>query len=249
MDDALSGIWHSPSQCSTEAWNNEGVSNPSVFGRRRVAFPSIPRGEVLATYETYDDAQKAVDALAKANFPVKELSIIGNDLKSVERVTGKLNYGRASVAGAASGAWLGLFFGLLMLIFSPTPDYGLVAAALLIGAGFGMLFGIISYLMNRRRRDFTSVMQVIAANYQIIVSAESASTARNALEHIGMRHSPARASAAVHPTAGTGGTAPAGDGDEAPGAEGSPDEPGPTKQDPAHSPSDPLPPPQYGERI
>ena len=57
----------------------------------------------------------------------------------------------------------------------------LVVAAVLIGAGFGMLFGIVTYCVNRRRRDFTSTMQVIASNYQVIVDGELVNRARNVL--------------------------------------------------------------------
>ena len=123
-----------------------------------------------------------VDRLAKAEFPVKQVSIVGNDLKTVERVTGKLSYGRAAVAGAASGAWLGLFFGLVLFLFTTTPNALVyVGAAALIGAGFGMLFGIVSYMLNRRRRDFTSVHQVIAGSYEIIVDSELAVRAQDLL--------------------------------------------------------------------
>jgi len=60
------------------------VSDRSSSTRRGLPrFPSIPRGEVVATFDSYDDAQKAVDTLSKAEFPVKEVSIIGNDLVSV----------------------------------------------------------------------------------------------------------------------------------------------------------------------
>lgn len=146
------------------------MSNQSPFSRRGQAFPTLPRGDVLGTYETYPEAQSVVDVLARREFPVKQLSIIGSDLKTVERVTGKLTYGRAAGAGAASGAWFGLFFGLILFMFSGEPGSLLfVGAALLIGAGFGMIFGIVSYTMNRRRRDFTSVHQVLAGSYQIIV--------------------------------------------------------------------------------
>ena len=159
------------------------MSNQSLFGGRGAAlFPVLPKGDVLATYETYFEAQAAVDKLAKADFPVKKLSIVGNDLKSVERVTGKLTWGRVALAGAASGAWLGVFFGLLFFIFSPTgAGLPFVLAAVLIGAGFGMLFGVVSYALNRRRRDFTSTMQVIATTYQVIVDAELVNRARNLL--------------------------------------------------------------------
>ncbi|MBB5641870.1 general stress protein [Cryobacterium roopkundense] len=159
------------------------MSNQSPFGARgRALPPSLPRGEVLATYETYAEAQAAVDTLAKADFPVKQLSIVGNDLKSVERVTGKLTYGRVALAGAASGAWLGIFFGILFLVFDPTgSSLPFVFAALLIGSGFGMLFGLVSYTVKRSRRDFTSTMQVIAGNYQVIVEVALVNRARNLL--------------------------------------------------------------------
>ena len=164
------------------------MSNMSPFGARRpLASPVMPTGEVVATYATYADAQAAVDVLAKADFPVKQLSIVGNDLKTVERVTGKLSYGRVAIGGAASGAWLGIFFGLLFFIFSPTgSSLPFVFAAVLIGAGFGMLFGLVSYAVNRRRRDFTSTMQVIATSYQVIVDHTLVNKARNLLSGQGV---------------------------------------------------------------
>ena len=125
---------------------------------------------MLGTYDTYLEAQSVVDRLSKAEFPVKQLAIVGNDLKTVERVTGKLTYARAAGAGAASGAWFGLFFGLILFLFTNNPNsLAFVGAAVLIGAGFGMIFGIVSYTMSRRRRDFTSIHQVLASNCQIII--------------------------------------------------------------------------------
>lgn len=161
------------------------MTNPTAFGRRGTALPSLPKGDVLGTYDTYLEAQQVVDRLSKADFEVAKLSIVGNDLKTVERVTGKLTYGRAALAGAASGAWLGLFFGLLLTIFTPpTPQtFGFVGAALLIGAGFGMIFGIVGYGLNRRRRDFTSTHQVLASNYQIIIDPELTAKAQQALQN------------------------------------------------------------------
>jgi hypothetical protein len=164
------------------------MSNKSPFGSRSSAaraaalYPVLPKGEVLGTYDTYNEAQLAVDILAKADFPVKQLAIVGNDLKTVERVTGKLTWSRVALAGAASGAWLGVFFGLLFFIFSPdAAGLPFVFAAVLMGAGFGMLFGLVSYALNRRRKDFTSTMQVIAGNYQVIVDLELLNKARNLL--------------------------------------------------------------------
>lgn len=157
------------------------MTSPYSFNGRSRIPPTVPRGDVVATYETYPQAQQAVDSLARADFPVDQVSIIGSDLKSVERVTGKLTWGRVAVAGAASGAWMGIFFGLLLTIFSPSVSFAVVIAAVLIGAGFGMLFGLVSYAINRRSRDFTSTMQVIATSYCVLVDAQLVNRARNVL--------------------------------------------------------------------
>lgn len=136
---------------------------------------------MLGEYESYPEAQKVVDQLAKADFAVTGLAIVGSDLKTVERITGRLTYGRAALAGAASGSWLGLFFGLLLFLFSPAPEFSFILAAALIGAGFGMIFGIVSYAFNRRRRDFSSTHQVLASTYQIIIDPSQTARARQAL--------------------------------------------------------------------
>nr|WP_228494653.1 general stress protein [Clavibacter sp. VKM Ac-2873] len=143
--------------------------------------PKLPKGEPVATYETYDEAQKAVVTLAEADFPVTQVSIVGNELTSVERVTGKLTSARAAVAGAASGAWLGLFLGLVTFLFSPVPNISFVVGAVIIGVGFGAIYGIVSYSVTRRRRDFTSVMQVTATSYSVVVEPDSMHRARNVL--------------------------------------------------------------------
>jgi hypothetical protein len=143
--------------------------------------PKLPKGEPVATYETYDEAQKAVVALAEADFPVTQVSIVGNELTSVERVTGKLTSARAAAAGAASGAWLGLFLGLVTFLFSPVPNFSVVVGAVIIGVGFGAIYGIVSYSITRRRRDFTSVMQVTATSYSVVVEPDSLNRARNVL--------------------------------------------------------------------
>jgi hypothetical protein len=157
------------------------MSNANLFGRRTVAQPKLPRGDVVGTYDTYPEAQRIVDRLAKAEFEVSKVSIVGNDLKTVERVTGRLTYGRAALAGAASGAWFGVFFGLLILLVYPVTNLAFFGAAALIGAGFGMLFSLIAYAINRRTHDFTSMTQVLASSYQVIVDPDLADKAHAVL--------------------------------------------------------------------
>lgn len=162
------------------------VSTPqSPFGTaRRPPFPTPPRGEEVATFDTYEAAQNAVDTLAHSDFPLQGAAIVGNDMKSFERVTGRLSWGRAAGAGAISGLWLGLFLGIL-LSFSPTAPAAVFPGALLLGAAFGVLFGLASYAITRRRRDFSSVMQVIASSYSLVVDPEHANRARNLLNGSG----------------------------------------------------------------
>lgn len=160
------------------------MSNPGPFSSSRVPLmPEIPKGDIVSTYDRYEDARHAVDVLARAGFPVQQISIVGNDVRSVERVTGRLTYGRVALMGAISGAYLGLFLGLLLFIFQPDNGaiLGVFAAALVIGAGFGMLFGVISYALNRNRRDFSSVMQMIATRYDLITEPSLVHEARRVL--------------------------------------------------------------------
>lgn len=147
------------------------MTNPTPTPRL-TALQSVPKGDVLGTYDTYLEAQAIVDHLAKSDFPVANVAIVGNDLKSVERVTRKLSWNRAAVEGALSGAWFGLFLGLLFSFTTTGLATNLFAAAVLIGAAFGLMFRLVTYAINRRNRDFDSTKQVLASNYQILVPAE-----------------------------------------------------------------------------
>jgi H+/Cl- antiporter ClcA len=143
----------------------------------------VPRGDVLGTYDTYAEAQSVVDRLAKADFAVANVSIVGNDLKTVERVTRKLSWSRAALEGALSGAWFGLFVGLLFTLFPSQAgvQWGLFVAAILIGGAAGLLFRIGSYGFSRRNRDFDSTRQMLASNYQVLIADGQLAAAQDAL--------------------------------------------------------------------
>lgn len=159
------------------------MSTPGLPSSRSPISPEIPKGEIVSTYDRYEDAKHAVDVLARSGFPVRQVSIVGNDVRSVERVTGRLSYGRVAWMGALSGAYLGIFIGLLLFIFQPenTAIAGVFLSAIVIGAGFGMLFGVLSYALNRNRRDFSSVMQMVASRYDLITEPELIGQARQTL--------------------------------------------------------------------
>ncbi|UER55012.1 magnesium transporter [Kineosporiaceae bacterium SCSIO 59966] len=158
------------------------MSNVNPMGRSPLAVPTPPKGVEIADYPTYLEAQRAVDYLSDHQFPVQLVTIVGVDLKMVERVTGRLSYPRVALAGAASGAWFGLFVGLLLSLFTLGASLlETVLPALLIGAGFGMLFGVISYSFTGGRRDFTSTSQIVAGRYSVLCAEEEAGRARQML--------------------------------------------------------------------
>lgn len=149
-------------------------------------YSDIPRGQVIATYDTYVEAQRAVDFLADELFAVENVSIVGSDLKMVEKVTGRLTRGRAAAAGAASGAWFGLFVGVLLSLFSKSGTNGLIlsVSALTYGAIFGAIFGFVSHQLSRGKRDFTSRSKIASSRYEIIVVWAQADKAREVLARL-----------------------------------------------------------------
>ncbi|MBT2531945.1 ECF transporter S component [Arthrobacter sp. ISL-48] len=173
----------------------------NIFGAPRAGGPNgtdesrtVPTGDTVGSYTSYLDAQKAVDYLADQQFPVQMVSIVGNELKMVERVTGRLSYPRVALSGALSGMWFGLFVGVMLSFFAPSPGYFSILTSVLMGAAFFMLFGIVTYAMQRGKRDFTSTSQVVATSYDVVVAQEAAHEARRLLQQLPMTPSDAAAS-------------------------------------------------------
>jgi hypothetical protein len=138
----------------------------------------------LGVYDDYAQAQRAVDHLADREFPVQNVLIVGTDLKQVERVTGRLSWGRVLAAGALSGAWLGLFVGLIFALFTTEGWLGVIVSTILFGAVFGVVWAAIGYSATQGRRDFTSVQQVVATRYEVLVEHKFAEQARALLAEL-----------------------------------------------------------------
>jgi hypothetical protein len=139
----------------------------------------------VAAYDSYAEAQRAVDHLSDRGFPVDKVAIIGHGLRYVEQVIGRFTTGRAALVGALEGALLGALLGLLMgLIFTYDPNpavwllilYGLVVGAL-IGAGLGA--GL--HLATGGTRDFSSVAGMQAERYEVVVDEDVADRAAELL--------------------------------------------------------------------
>jgi len=152
-------------------------------GARIPQTPTLPQGETVASYGTYLEAQKAVDHLSDHQFPVQMVTIVGTDLRMVERVTGRLTYARVAMGGFGSGAWFGVFIGLLFLLSGGSS--GILFAAVLFGGAAGLLLAVLVYATSRGRRDFTSQSQIVAAQYAVLCRAERAHEARQMLREVG----------------------------------------------------------------
>ena len=151
---------------------------------------SMPLGGVqVGSYDSYEQAQAAVVYLSDEKFAVENVTIIGSDLRMIERVTGRLTQGRAIAAGAAGGAWWGLFVGLLLGIFSTsgTAWLGALLLGLVIGLLFGLGFAALGYSATRGRRDFTSTSQIVAGRYDVMCNPTHAEEARAMLARFSLR--------------------------------------------------------------
>jgi hypothetical protein len=173
-----------------EIGDNDQVSNLAPFkSNPQPGLPTPPRGDTIAQFGTYLEAQKAVDYLSDNHFPVQAVTIVGVDLKMVERVTGRLTYGRVALAGLASGAWFGLFVGLLISLFGSAEGFS-VFFAVFIGAAFGLLFGVMSYAFTGGSRDFTSTSQIVAGEYRVLCLTEQAGKAMQLLNELSRKGGP-----------------------------------------------------------
>ncbi|HEU0191861.1 MAG TPA: general stress protein [Mycobacterium sp.] len=157
------------------------VNRPT--GRRGpVGLPTPPKGWPIGSYPTYADAQRAVDYLSDEQFPVQQVTIVGVDLMQVERVTGRLTWPKVIGGGVLTGAWLGLFIGLVLGIFT-NPAQALLTG-LVAGVFFGLITSAVPYAMARGTRDFSSTMQLVAGRYDVLCDPEGAEQGRDLLARL-----------------------------------------------------------------
>lgn len=139
----------------------------------------LPRGELLGRYRSYEDAQKVVDHLTQAEgFDIKAISIVGNDLRSVEYIRSRLSYPRVAGAGAAQGAMFGFFIGLLIFLFAPEAPVLNLLMSVVLGMSIWMIMGVVGYAIRRGQRDFSSSTQMVATTYDVVCDFSHAGRAR-----------------------------------------------------------------------
>jgi hypothetical protein len=140
----------------------------------------------LGVYDDYPQAQRVVDHLSDHEFPVQNVVIVGTELKSVERITGRLTHGKVALAGAISGLWMGLFVGIAFALFSTRDQTGFLLTTPLLGAVFGLIWSQVGFRAATRggTRDFSSISQVVATKYEVLVEHRFAEQARELLSRM-----------------------------------------------------------------
>ena len=134
----------------------------------------------LGVYDGYAQAQKVVDYLADQAFPVQNVEIVGTELKSIERVTGRLTRGKVAVAGAVSGLWIGMFVGVAFALFSKQGQLGFLITTPILGAVFMLVWSQVGFsaATSGGTRDFASVSQIVATKYEVLVAHNLVGQAR-----------------------------------------------------------------------
>ena len=156
------------------------MSNPTNMRALRSGL-TLDFPQSLGVYDDYAAAQKAVDFLSDNEFPVQNCLIVGTELKQLERVTGRLTTGRVALGGLLSGAWLGLFVGLIFSLFGDSNALATIVSTALFGALFGVVWALVGYAATRGQRDFSSVSMIVATRYEVLVEHKHAAKGREVL--------------------------------------------------------------------
>ena len=109
---------------------------------------------------------------------------MGVDLMLVERVTGRLTWAKVLGGGVLSGAWLGVFIGLVLGLFNGGNGSNPFLFAIPAGIIFGLITSAIPYAMSRGTRDFSSTMQLVAGRYDVLCDPQNAEQARDMLSRL-----------------------------------------------------------------
>jgi hypothetical protein len=142
-------------------------------------------GRVIAEFERYREAERAVDQLSDAKFPVERTAIIGRNPEFVEHVLGRVGYLDSLLRGALVGGMVGVLIGWLFALFNwfdPSIAWGwLILDGLWFGVIAGALAGLLGHALTRGRRDFASVPTMQAERYELLVDEEVADEAARIL--------------------------------------------------------------------
>lgn len=150
----------------------------------------VSQRHLVASFPSYEEAERAVDSLSDDGFAVEQLTIVADQLQLVESVTGRRGYAQAALGGAASGAVIGASLGFILGLFSLidplTSGLALAFFGALFGAAIGVAVGVLSHWISAGRRDFSSVRSVEAGRYDVF--ADTVQHAEEAARRLASRY-------------------------------------------------------------
>jgi hypothetical protein len=145
-----------------------------------------PLRRTVASFIRYVDAEAAVEYLAEQQFPIDRVAIVGEDVRMIEQIVGRVNYWRAAMHGAGSGAVPGVLIGWLFGVFDwfhpVIASVALALYGLLFGAVIGALLGVFFHALQHGRRDFVAVQAILPSRYELMVGDEVADEAARLLQ-------------------------------------------------------------------
>ncbi len=138
----------------------------------------------VGTYDSYADAQRAVDRLSDEGFPVDRVAIVGRGLRVEEQVLGRETVGSAALRGSGQGAVIGVLFGLFLWAISANDVAAgwLILYGLVWGAVLGAILGAIYQAASGGQRDFRSASRMTADHYDVMVDEAVAAEATRILD-------------------------------------------------------------------
>jgi len=154
--------------------------NPSHVDLRE----ATPTPVKLVEYSRYVDAQRAVDTLSDEKFQMNGVTIVWSGLRKVEHVTGRRTVATAARDGLMSGAWFGLIIGLLFSAFTEGSESTIATVLIysIVGAITVAAFQAFQHWAQRGTRDFSTIGQLDAEQYEIWVEPDRLTAAQSILK-------------------------------------------------------------------
>ena len=156
--------------------------------------PGRPRpggpGDVLAgtvpvgTFAALGDVQDALARLADDGLSIDRATVVGTDLRLVEKVAGRMTVARAAGYGTVAGAWLGALIAAFAAIFTATSVGSVLSmlfGGIILGALFGAVFGAVGYRFAGPRDGITGNVTLVASRYELRTDPSTAAGLRERL--------------------------------------------------------------------
>jgi hypothetical protein len=134
--------------------------------------------ELVESFESHGEAERAVNELLVRGFPVEGVAIVARGLRLVEQVTGPMPRRRAALKGAAAGVLVGIPGGLLLgAVGWWFAGFALVLWGLILGFVLRAVVDWASHRPGHDGQDFDSITTVRATYFDVVAPSELAEEA------------------------------------------------------------------------